>query len=212
MARKRKAKRAQLSKPSWWELLPANTQHGVCVAALLILALVFYGPALFSGKDLVGGDTRQWRATAESMLDYRQTTGEEPLWANNVFAGMPGFVISPPPKMPQVDIVPNWVRRIAWPASHFVFLLTGAYALIWFLCRDKLSALLAACAFGLTTYLPVILVAGHNTKFISLCYAPWLLLAFAYTLRRPACWPASCSPSHALSSCGLAIYKSRITW
>ncbi len=185
MARKRKAKRAQLPKPSWWELLPANTQHGVCVAALLILALVFYGPALFSGKDLVGGDTRQWRATAESMLDYRQTTGEEPLWANNVFAGMPGFVISPPPKVPQVDIVPNWVRRIAWPASHFVLLLIGAYALIWFLCRDKLSALLTACAFGLTTYLPVILVAGHNTKFISLCYAPWLLLAFVYTLRRP---------------------------
>src|SRR5690606_33094153 len=42
-----------------------------------------------------------------------------------------------------------------------------------------------AVAFGLTTYLPLILLAGHNTKFIALAYAPWLLLAYAYAIRRP---------------------------
>ncbi len=181
----RKAKLAQVQGPSWWAKQPEGVQHGVCAAALVALALVFYGPALFSGEELVGSDTRQWRAAAQSMLEYREETGEEPLWATNVFAGMPGYVISPSPLVPQLDYLPRWVRKFAWPVSHFVFLLFGTYLLVWFLWRDKLAALLGACAFGLTTYLPVILVAGHNTKFVALCFAPWLLLAFAYALRRP---------------------------
>ncbi len=184
-ANRRRAKQAQTQEPSWWSKQSDTVQHGVCAAALLVLALVFYGPALFSGNELVGSDTRHWRAAAQSMLEYRDETGEEPLWASNVFAGMPGYVISPPPMVPQLDYLPRWIRQFAWPVSHFVFLLFGTYLLVWFLWRDKLAALLAACAFGLTTYLPVILVAGHNTKFVALCYAPWLLLAFAYVLRRP---------------------------
>lgn len=185
MARRRKAKLARVQRPSWWAKQSEGVQHGLCAAALLALALIFYGPALFSGKELVGGDTRQWRAAAQSMLEYREETGEEPLWATNVFAGMPGYVISPPPLVPQLDYLPRWIRPFAWPVSHFVFLLFGTYLLVWFLWRDKLAALLGSFAFGLTTYLPIILVAGHNTKFVALCFAPWLLLAFAYALRRP---------------------------
>ena len=162
-----------------------HTQHAICIAVLLAVALVFYTPALFSGKTLIGGDIVQWRATAESMLQHRANTEEEPLWATNVFAGMPGYVISPPKKVPQIDVVPTKLRALAWPVSHFIFLLVGAYLLVVFLTRDKLASMFASVAYGLTTYLPIILTAGHNSKFIALCFAPWLLLAFANTLRRP---------------------------
>ncbi len=175
----------KVPRPSLWERLSGSVQHGVCVAVLLVVAVGFFAPALFSGKTLVGGDTVHWRAAAQTMLDYRETTGEEPLWATNVFAGMPGYVISTPPKVPQVDIVAGWLRAFAWPVSHFIFLLLGAYLLVFFLTKDRLSSLMAACAYGLTTYLPIILVAGHNTKFIALCFAPWLVLAFIYGLRKP---------------------------
>ncbi len=127
----------------------------------------------------------QWRATAESMLQHRQDAGEEPLWANNVFSGMPGLVISPPGTVFQVDRLPAWLRLVSWPLSHAIVLLLGTYAFACYLTRDKLLGLCAACAFGLTTYLPIILVAGHNTKYVALAFAPWLLLAFVHTLRRP---------------------------
>ena len=188
MARKkaRRAKKiAPKRRPSWWDQRSSTEQHILCVLALLAVALYFCWPTVFSGKYLIGGDTVHWRATAESMIEHRQTTGEEPLWATNVFGGMPGVMISPPPKVFQADYLPGWLRTISWPFSHTIVLLLGAYLLLWYLTKEKLLGLLAACAYGLTTYLPVILVAGHNTKYVALAYAPWLLLAFIHVMRRP---------------------------
>lgn len=170
---------------SLWDQRSSVQQHIACAVALLLVALVFCAPVLISGNSLIGSDTVQWRAAAESLLEHREQTGEEPLWSTNVFAGMPGHVISPPVHTPQIHELPRLLRRLSWPMSHVLTLLAGAYFLAWFLTRDTLSSLLASCAYGLTTYLPVILVAGHNSKFVALAYAPWLLLAFAYLLKRP---------------------------
>ncbi len=192
MARKKtkkgKAPGAPPKRPpavSWWDRLPGATQHGLCLALLLLVTVGFFAPALFSGKSLVGSDTVNWRATAEALITYREATGQEALWDTNVFAGMPGYLISFPKKIPQIDLLPDSLRAFAWPVSHFLFLLLGAYLLVFFLTKDRLSGVLVACAYGLTTYLPILLVTGHNTKFVALCYAPWLVLAFVYALRRP---------------------------
>ena len=165
---------------------PPLFQHTVCAVVLLIVAMYFCWPTLFSGKSLVGGDIVQWRAAAQSMIEYRQETGEEPLWAANLFAGMPGYNVSPPALVPQIDEIPRSIRRISWPFSHVIFMLMGTYIFVWYLLRDTLSSLLAACVYGMTTYLPVILVAGHNTKFVALAFAPWLLLAFIHGMRKPS--------------------------
>ena len=170
---------------SWWTQRSEAARHGICLGMLLVVAVGFFAPVLFSGEAIVATDTVGWRAGAETMLQYRAETGEEALWATNVFGGMPGYVISLPRKIPQIDQVADVLRRFLWPVSHFLFLLLGAYGLVFFLTRDALSSVLAACAYGLTTYLPIILVAGHNTKFIALCYAPWVVLAFVYALRKP---------------------------
>lgn len=169
----------------WWDHVAPRRQHIVCALVLLIVSVGFYAPMHFSGKTLVGGDTVKWRAMAESVIAYEEATGETPLWATNPFGGMPATMISYAPAVPQADDIPRLLRKIIWPTSHFFLLLLGTYGFVWFTARDKLAAVLAACAFGLTTYLPVILVAGHNSKFITLAYAPWLMWAFAYALAKP---------------------------
>ncbi len=181
----RKHARQGSHRPSWWDSLPPRAQHLLCLTALVLVAAYFCWPTLFSGLHLVGSDTVQWRATAESMLQHREETGEEPLWATNVFGGMPGLVIVQPAKVMQIDHLFGWLRLLSWPMSHVLALLAGTYCLVWYVTKDKLLGLFAACAYGLTTYLPVILVAGHNTKYVALAYAPWLLLAFIHTMRRP---------------------------
>ena len=151
---------------------------------MLVLALVFFAPIHLSGDQLIAGDTVQWRAMAESMFQMEEETGGVALWAGRVFAGMPGYMISPELSVPQVDLLMKWLRGFIWPTSHMWLLLLGTYLLAFRLTRESLSATVAAVAYGFTTYIPVILAAGHNSKYIALAWAPWMLLAFLYTMER----------------------------
>ena len=159
----------------------------MCVGFLLVVALGFFAPTTFGGLTLVGGDTVQWRGSAEAMLDYEASSnGEKALWAPYVFGGMPGYMIHYPPQTLGLDTIFTGLRAIGlWPVAHFFVLLCGMYLLVFFLTRSKLAGVYAAVAYGFTTYLHLLLIAGHNTKFVALAYAPWLLLAVAVILYRP---------------------------
>ena len=172
---------------TWWEGRPQWLQHVICVGVLLVVTVGFFAPTTIGGRTLVGGDTVQWAATAEAMLDYREETGRLPGWAPNVFGGMPGTMIISGSDVPGVDSLVSALRAAGlWPAAHFFALLLGTYLLVVYLTRSKWAGVIGAVGFGLSTYLPIILVAGHNTKFIALAYAPWLLLGFAALVRRDA--------------------------
>ncbi|OZC01999.1 YfhO family protein [Rubricoccus marinus] len=176
-----------LGEKTWWENLPAWGRHAISLGFLLIVALGFTAPATFGGKKLAGDDTVRWRATAEALLDWEETGGKRALWTPNVFAGMPAYLIHDTAGPPSVDSIPSALRKVGlWPLAHLVVLLFGAYALVVFLTRTPLAGVIGAVGYGLSTYLPIILVAGHNSKFIALAWAPWLLLAFGALIRRPA--------------------------
>ena len=171
---------------STWETLPDRLQHAICVGFLLLVTVGFYSATVWGGRSLAGGDTVQWRAAAEAGLEHEARTGERALWAPNVFGGMPSFLIDYPPAAPGIDTVFNGLRKLGWwPTAHTFLLLIGTYLLVVYLTRAKLAGVISAVAFGLTTYLPIILTAGHNSKYIALAWAPWLLLAFAAVIRRP---------------------------
>lgn len=170
---------------SVWDRLPDWAQHAVCIGFLLVVAVGFFWPTTFGGKAFAGGDTVQWRATAQAMQAYEAETGDAALWAPNVFGGMPGYLVSYPTRVPGADTVVTALRGLGlWPVAHFFVLLLGTYLLSVFLTRSKLPGVVAAVGFGLSAYLPIILTAGHNTKYVALAYAPWLLLAFAGVIRR----------------------------
>ena len=193
-ARPAKVRSAGASVPqeTAWGRLPARTQHLVGVGFLVLVCLGFLWPVTFGPYAIVGEDTVQWRGQAEAMQQYEERTGRLALWAPNTFGGMPGYLIHYPKAVPQLDTAVRALRAAGWwPGAHFLVLLLGAYLFAVFLTRDVLAGVLAAVAYGLTTYVPLILLAGHNTKFVAMAYAPWLLLAFAFVLRRPpdAGWP-----------------------
>ena len=174
-----------LREASWWEGLPTAARHGLCVGFLLAVAVGFFWPTTFGGRTLAGGDTIQWRATAEAMIEYEERTGDDADWSPNVFGGMPGTLIQGGSGVPGIDSVANGLRRMGlWPVAHFFVLLIGTYLLVFYLTRSSLAGVIAAVGYGLSTYLPIILTAGHNSKFIALAYAPWLLLAFGALVRR----------------------------
>ena len=174
-----------VTEASAWQKLSGRTQHAICVGFLLLVTVGFYSATVFGGRSLAGGDTVQWRAAAEAMIAHEEATGERALWAPNVFGGMPAYLIDYPPAAPGLDTMMQALRGIGpWPSAHMFLLLVGTYLLIVYLTRSTLAGVISAVAFGLTTYLPIILTAGHNSKFIALAFAPWLLLAFAAVIRR----------------------------
>ena len=173
------------TEASAWERLPGWAQHAICIGFLLVVAVGFFAPTTFGGKAFAAGDTVQWRATAEAQIAYEAQTGQPALWAPNVFGGMPGYLVTYSASVPGADTIVTALRSIGlWPAAHFFVLLLGMYLLVVYLTRTKLPGVVAAVGFGLSTYLPLILTAGHNTKFVALAFAPWLLLAFAALIRR----------------------------
>ncbi len=186
MARSKRRRIPAGAHDTFWDRLSTPARHGLCLALLLILSLSFFAPIHFGGQEIHGGDVVGWRAQAEAMLEYERESGDYALWAPNVFSGMPGYLIHYPKAVPQLDTVLNALRGFAWPTSHFFLLLAGAYFLVVYLTRNALAGLLAAAAFGMTTYIPIILKAGHQTKFVALAFAPYVILAFVYAMRNPS--------------------------
>ncbi len=177
----------QAATPEWFGLWDAGSEvrkHAIMIGMLMLLALVFFAPVHFSDGQLIATDTVQWRAMAESMIQMEEETGGVALWAGRVFAGMPGYMISPELSVPQVDLLMRELRLLIWPTSHMWLLLIGTYLLAFRLTGESLSAAVAALSYGFTTYIPVILAAGHNSKYIALAWAPWMLLAFLYAMQR----------------------------
>jgi len=183
----RKPSRDLTPTPLWFGLWDAGSEvrrHAIMIGLLMVLALVFFAPVHFSDGQLIATDTVQWRAMAESMLKMEEETGGVALWAGRVFAGMPGYMISPELSVPQVDVIMRELRLLIWPTSHMWLLLVGTYLLAFRLTKESLSAAVAALSYGFTTYIPVILAAGHNSKYIALAWAPWMLLAFLYAMQK----------------------------
>ena len=170
--------------PGLWERQSATVQHGICLLFLAVVSFTFFAPIHFNGMSLFAFDTISFKAMSNEMTQYKEATGETALWSPNPFGGMPGYMISSPVEVAQLDDIPRALRSIIWPSSHFLFLLFGMYLLVYYLVKDKWASVMAAVAYGLTTYVPIILVAGHNSKFITMAFAPWLVLAFVYALRK----------------------------
>ena len=183
---RRRPSRQEQQADSLWAQYSPTTRHSLALGILLVVTLAFFSPVIFGGESIHGSDIVSWRANAEPLLEYQEKTGEQGLWAPNVFGGMPSYMIYYKKVVPQVDTIFNATRSVAFPASHFFLLLVGMYLLVFYLTRNHFSGLLSAVAFGFTTYIPVILLVGHNTKFVALAFAPYVLLAFVYTLRNPS--------------------------
>ena len=163
----------------------SKSKHLIALGFLLLLGLVYFSPVIFQGQSIVGGDTVRWRSMAQSMIEHRDETGEEPLWAENMFGGMPGYMINYPVKVPQLDSLIRIVSPYIWPLAQFFVLVFGMYLLVFYLTKNQWASLFSSLAMGLTSYLPILLIAGHNSKYTTIAYAPWLILAFAHVLEKP---------------------------
>ena len=167
--------------PLWRRMLP----HAAAVLVFLALAVLYFSPIMFEGKTLSQHDIVQFNGGAHEAQVQRETTGQEALWTNSMFSGMPTYLIST--RFPgDLSIYLQKMFTLGLPAvvaNLFLALLCG-YVLFVALGLSPAVSGVGAIALGFTSYNLVILAAGHNTKSLALAYAPVVLAGLLVAFRR----------------------------
>lgn len=161
--------------------------HTIAVVVFLLTTVFFFSPVFFESKTLVQGDIRQSLGASKALRDYRDQTGEEGLWAPNLFSGMPGYLVNVHWSNGGVAILK---RVLAMNTPHPVaniFLSFVCYyiMLLAFRIRPYL-AIAGALAFGLSSFMIIGLSAGHNARIGAMAFMPLVMagIHLAFTGKR----------------------------
>ena len=157
--------------------------HLIVLLLFVAISLVYFSP-LLEGKKLEMQDIKQWKGMSKEVTDFRQETGEEALWTNSMFSGMPAYQISINSNANLIQYVVNVsTLGLPRPASLLFLYLLGFYILLLSLKVDCWLSAVGAIAFAFSSYFFIIIEAGHMTKALAIGYMPMVVAAVLYTFR-----------------------------
>lgn len=174
--------------------------HLVAVVIFFLITVFFTYPVFLENKELSQNDILQWQGGAKELLDYRERTGDEGLWTNSMFGGMPAYLVNLVYKS-DVPLILQAVYTIGIPhpvRSIFAGLIGFYIMLLAFKVRPYL-ALAGAVAFGINTFSIISLEAGHNAKVMAAAHIPLIIAGVRLALNRHLWW------GFALTAFGLAL-------
>ena len=165
-------------KIDWKKVLP----HVVAICLFIGISMAYFYPAM-QGNVIKSHDINMHKGMAKEIADHREDFGEEPLWTNSAFGGMPAT---------QISVVYN--SNLIWklhkvfqlglphPINYLFLYMIGFYILLLCMKVEPWLALAGAIAYGFSSYFFIIMGAGHNSKAVAVAYmAPTLggfLLAY----------------------------------
>ena len=159
------------------------TPHFIIILLFLVISLTYLSP-LLQGKMLNMMDVTHWKGMSKEVVDFRESTGEEPLWTNSMFSGMPAYQISTKYKGNLIQYVPSILSLgLPRPANMLFLYLLGFYILLLSLKVDYRISAIGAIAFAFSSYFFIIIQAGHMTKAHAIAYMPMVIAAVLYTYR-----------------------------
>jgi len=159
--------------------------HLVNVALFLIITLVYFHPVL-EGKRLKTNDNTVYISSSREIAQHREKYGEEPLWTNSMFGGMPAYLISTHFSGNLVSAVDGVLKLFKTPVAAIFLTMAGFYVLLLLFGLNPWVAGVGAMAFALSSYHFIILGAGHNTKAYAIAYMTPLIGSIIYAYRRNA--------------------------
>lgn len=162
-------------------LLRKSGPYILAVVLFLVISVLYFSPVL-EGKKLQSSDGAQFKGMSKEIVDYRNATGKEALWSNNMFSGMPAYLTSTLYSGELLSSIQKSVTSISQP----VMILTLSFTFFFILCIlldiGVWTAFAASLAYGFMTFTFVVMVTGHLTKAHALTYTSivvaGILLAF----------------------------------
>lgn len=171
---------------NWKAWLP----HLIAIGIFLLISL-FYAQPVMQGKELISHDDTQFRGASHEAVTLREETGEEALWTNSMFSGMPTYLISFNPKN-------NWFNDISRKVLSFLplpskYLFTAMLAFYVMLLSFKMkpyASIVGALAFGMASYNVIIIGAGHYNKMVAISFFPLLIAGINLIFDKKYLWGA----------------------
>ncbi len=146
-----------------------------CVLILFcFISLLYFYPVL-QGKKILQNDIVQYSGMAKQQNDFREKNDSETYWTNGAFSGMPTYQLGakyPHNYIKKLDLLLRFLPR---PADYLFLYFLGFYILMLSLKVEYRLAVLGALAFGFSTYLIIIIGAGHNAKAHAIAYMPLVI-------------------------------------
>ena len=166
------------------------------IIAFAVITLVYFSPVL-QGKRIKQHDIEMHLGMSQEITEFREATGEQTLWTNAPFGGMPAWNIFVPAKGNLTNpIYKGLSLGFPHPIGSVFICMLGFFILLLVLDCGFWISFVGAIAYGFTSYLFIVIGAGHNAKAMAMAYmAPviagvllaykgkylwgWLLTAFA---------------------------------
>ncbi len=168
-----------MEKPNWLRRMGFHA-----LVALLFVALAYgYMFPLLEGKTLVTHDIQSHAGMAKELIDYREANGEEAVWTNAMFGGMPGYMISVVYSANLLTRIQSTVLSLLHPAAMLILLMAGFYILLNALRINRWLSVAGALAFGFSSYHLIIISAGHNSKAYAIGYLMIVMAGVLYAYR-----------------------------
>ena len=141
-----------------------------CIIAFAAITLIYFSP-IFEGKRLQQHDIGMYKGMSKEIADYRETTGETTLWTNSMFGGMPAWNISARQNANLFnEIHPVLSLGLPSPIGAVFIGMLGFFILMLVLDCSVWLSFVAALAYGFSSYMFIIIGAGHNTKAFAIAY------------------------------------------
>jgi len=157
--------------------------HALIVLLFALISFAYFSP-LLEGKRIDGHDVKTWIGMSKEISDYRENTGEEALWTNSLFSGMPAYQISVKYSANLIKYVDKVISLgFPRPANLLFLYLLGFYFLLVSLNVDYRIAAIGAIAYAFSSYFFIIIQAGHMTKAHAIAYLPMVVASVIYTYR-----------------------------
>lgn len=161
--------------------------HLAVIAGFILVALINFYPVL-QGQKIYQEDIAQYVGMAKEQNDFRDAGNEEPYWTNSSFGGMPTYQLGAKYPHDYIGALDDALRFLPRPADYLFLYFLGFYVLMLALKADPLKAFLGALAFGFSTYLIIIIGAGHNAKAHAIAYMPMVVAGVILVFRRNYLW------------------------
>ncbi|MBK8787136.1 MAG: hypothetical protein IPN43_11760 [Chitinophagaceae bacterium] len=161
--------------------------HLVAVVIFLLLSVFLNKPAL-EGKVVQQNDVIQWKAMAQQSFEFKEKHGHFPKWTNSMMSGMPTFQIALEPKEP-VRIHLLYIQNILnlgmpKPVPYLFIAALCFYLLCIVIGVNPWVGIFGGIAYAYCSYNPVLIAGGHDTKLLSMAYAPAVLAGLQLVFKR----------------------------
>ena len=161
--------------------------HVGAIIGFIVVALFFFYPVM-QNKKIYQSDIVQYIGMAKEQMDFREQSGEEPYWTNSAFGGMPTYQLGAKYPHHYIKSLDSFLRFLPRPADYLFLYFLGIYLLLSVLRIPPLKAFFVSLAFGLSTYLIIILGVGHNAKAHAIAYMPALVAGVILVFQKRYFW------------------------